>query len=129
MMRRSSSLLPILLPFLAALACVPSTTKVPISVMKAEPTRKFPSTWDDSASAEPRRSAKAQATPRELSPRAGKGARAQSIALVIGIEKYRRNLRDADGAETDARLFAAFAEKTLGLPARNIHLLLGADAT
>ena len=46
-------------------------------------------------------------------------------AVVIGIERYREELPIATHAEADARVFAAYAEKTLGVPPAHIKLILG----
>jgi hypothetical protein len=64
-----------------------------------------------------------------VSPRPSLMRRAQSVALVIGIEKYRRSLPEAVGSAGDARVFASFAEQSLGLPRRNIRVLIDGDAT
>ncbi len=64
-----------------------------------------------------------------LAPRPGATKRTTALALVIGVERYRRDLPPATGAAADARLFADHAEVALGIPRRNIRLLLDADAT
>lgn len=46
-----------------------------------------------------------------------------TYALVIGIERY-RDVPAATGARADAELFARLAHTTLGVPERNIRLLL-----
>jgi hypothetical protein len=63
-------------------------------------------------------------------PRPAAFARPRAVALVIGIEHYRgEELPVATGAGGDAKLFADFAEKTLGVPREGIHLLTDAAAT
>jgi hypothetical protein len=52
-----------------------------------------------------------------------------SYAVVIGIEKYRRDVSPADGAALDAQNFALIAEQAFGVPSRNLHLLIDGDAT
>ncbi len=49
-------------------------------------------------------------------------------ALVIGIERY-RDLPAATGASRDAEEFSRIAHRALGVPERNIKLLLGEHAT
>lgn len=71
----------------------------------------------------------AQAPDPKLTARRSRSERATSIALVIGIERYRRDLPAATGAATDARLFADHVELSLGVPRRNIHVLVDSDAT
>lgn len=106
-------------------ACGRSDTMLPIATSKAESTSHFPKPWDGPLVVEPPE----KRVPSILMPKPGKTTRPNSIALVIGIETYRGELQPAVGAEADARLFADFAEKTLGLPRQNIHLLLGSAAT
>ncbi len=65
----------------------------------------------------------------DLTPRGGSAKRPRAVALVIGVETYRRDLPAATGAESDARLFAEHVQKVLGVPAANVRLLLGSDAT
>jgi hypothetical protein len=50
-------------------------------------------------------------------------------AVVVGIERYRNDLTPATGAERDARAFAEFAHKTLGVPEANIKVLIGESAS
>lgn len=128
-MTKHKALLPIFFLLTQGAACGRGPTLLPISVIKAEPTRHFPRPWDGFEPVPSAGFLSVYAPTPELSPRPGKAAREGSIALIVGVEKYRKGLRDASGAETDARLFSDFAEKTLGLPRRNIHLLLGSDAT
>ena len=52
-----------------------------------------------------------------------------AYALVIGIEKYRDALPVATHAEADARAFAAYAQKTLGVPEAHTRLLVGERAS
>lgn len=53
-----------------------------------------------------------------------------AVAIVIGIETYRgAELPRADHAERDARTFAEYLRRTLGLNERNIRLLVGAEAS
>ncbi|MCB9544483.1 MAG: caspase family protein [Myxococcales bacterium] len=52
----------------------------------------------------------------------------KSYAVVIGIEKYREKLPDATHAEADARAFAAYAQKTLGVPEAHIRVITGERA-
>lgn len=104
---------------------------VPIAVAKAEPTDAFPRTWDEERKAGP--AASSSVTPpalaAELVPRDGAVRNPSAVAVVIGIETYRRDLPQATGAAGDARLFAGLLEKTLGVPRGNIHLMIDADAT
>lgn len=55
--------------------------------------------------------------------------RPNDYALVIGIERYRAPVPRAEGAERDARSFAAAVERLLGVPRRNVVSLIGTDAT
>lgn len=50
------------------------------------------------------------------------------FAVIIGIEEY-SNFPKAIYANADARAFAGFAHKALGVPQENIHLLLDREAT
>lgn len=51
-------------------------------------------------------------------------------ALVIGIERYRsRELPPATHAEADARVFASYLERTLGVPRSGVKVLLGEHAS
>lgn len=49
-------------------------------------------------------------------------------AVIIGVENYREDLVPATHAEADAQAFAAYAEKTLGVPPTHIKVLLGERA-
>lgn len=49
-------------------------------------------------------------------------------AVIIGVENYREGLTPATHAEADAQAFAAYAEKTLGVPPSHIKTLLGERA-
>lgn len=107
---------------------------VPVSVIAAEPTDDFPITWaQEAAQAAPAAPAVAEDRPPQLPPelraRAGVREHPHSVALIIGIEHYRRDLPEATGAAQDARAFADVVEQTLGLPRANVHLLIDADAT
>lgn len=51
-----------------------------------------------------------------------------AFALVIGIERY-RDVPPTPGARRDAERFAALARTTLGVPERNVRLLLDDRAT
>lgn len=51
-----------------------------------------------------------------------------SWAVVVGIEKYREALPAATHAENDARTFAEYAQKTLGIAPERIRLLTGERA-
>jgi len=53
----------------------------------------------------------------------------RAFALVIGIEKYRDALPAATHAEADARAFAAYARRTLGVPEAHVKLLVGDRAS
>ena len=60
------------------------------------------------------------------------GARARdphAHAVVIGIERYREKLPNADFSESDARLVAEYFKRVLGVPAENLALLVGDHAT
>ena len=48
--------------------------------------------------------------------------------VAVGVERYRDDLPEALHAEADARAFAQFAETTLGVPPRQIKLLLNERA-
>ena len=52
------------------------------------------------------------------------------VALIIGIEKY-ENLKNLDAvyANRDAKAFGVYANITLGIPKKNIKLLVDEDAT
>jgi formylglycine-generating enzyme required for sulfatase activity len=80
------------------------------------------------ASAAPPPSAAAPAVD-PIVPRPGTLKREASVAIIIGVEHYRRDLPVATGAATDAKLFADHAELSLGIPRRNIHVLVDSDAT
>lgn len=68
--------------------------------------------------------AKPAATPPATAPAFQTGApQLDTYALVIGIERY-RDVPAATGARADAELFARLAHTTLGVPERNIRLLL-----
>lgn len=122
----------------ATLGCQPPMA---IGKVRAEPTDDFPVAWSgaeedttlagmtgnvvgDAPSADDEAS-----VPADLVPRAGAVARRDAIAVVVGVERYRVDMPVATGAERDAKLFAAFAEKTLGLKRSNVRLLVGTDAT
>ncbi|HRI67781.1 MAG TPA: caspase family protein [Polyangium sp.] len=109
--------------------CAPTATLLPVAVIKAEPTADFPMTWDGSTTMATSMAHSMPVIATELSPKPGTSVREKSLALVVGVEKYRSNVQDAVGAEADARLFSSYAEKTLGLAQRNIHMLLGQQAT
>ncbi len=49
-------------------------------------------------------------------------------AVVIGVETYRDGLTPATHAAADARAFAGYAEKTLGVPAAQIKVLVNERA-
>ena len=135
---RNGSIVIVLLLGAAALGCQPPMA---IGKVRSEPTDDFPVAWGDTSSeseqtvlagttspatkaAEP-----AGSVPEELVPRSGAVARRDAIAVVVGVERYRVDLPAATGAERDAKLFAAYAEKTLGLKRSNVRLLVGTDAT
>jgi hypothetical protein len=52
-----------------------------------------------------------------------------AYAIVIGVEKYRRDLPEASGAANDARAFHDYLERTLGVPRDHIKVLVDGDAT
>ena len=52
-----------------------------------------------------------------------------AVALVIGIETYRGTIPPAEFAEADAKLYARYLERTLGVKRENIQLLLGDRAS
>lgn len=83
---------------------------------------------ESSASAAPPPSATVAAVD-PIAPRPGTLKRDASVAIIIGVEHYRRDLPVATGAANDAKLFADHAELSLGIPRRNIHLLVDSDAT
>ncbi|GEM_PF-2747057 len=60
-------------------------------------------------------------------PEASTDGRA-AFALVVGVERYRDALPPATHAEADARAFASYARKTLGVPEAHVKLLLGERA-
>jgi hypothetical protein len=62
-------------------------------------------------------------------PPLGRMVRRDAVALVIGIDAYSEGLPPATGAVADAQLFAAFAQRTLGVPPEGIELLIGSSAT
>lgn len=49
-------------------------------------------------------------------------------AIVIGVERYREKLPVATHAEADAKAFAEYAQKTLGVPEAHVRVLLGQRA-
>ena len=65
-----------------------------------------------------------------IDPTSGPKAAASSnaLAIIIGIEEY-HSVGDAPFAERDASLFYDVAQEKLGVPASNIQLLLGAEAS
>jgi hypothetical protein len=65
----------------------------------------------------------------ELTPRGGGTTQAGSVALIIGIDRYRDEIPAATGAEADADLFQRFAVETLGVPRAQVRLLVGSHAT
>ncbi len=46
-------------------------------------------------------------------------------AVVVGVERYREALPEATHAESDARTFALYVQRTLGLPADHVKVLVG----
>jgi hypothetical protein len=50
-----------------------------------------------------------------------------SIAIIIGIQNYKR-LTKADFADQDAKKFAEYAQRALGIPKEKIRLLIDSDA-
>ncbi len=52
-----------------------------------------------------------------------------AYAVVIGIERYREGLPDAEFAAADARLTAKYFERVLGVPEENLALLTDDHAT
>lgn len=63
-----------------------------------------------------------------IAPLPGTRAHPNAVALVIGIEKY-RDIPPAIGATSDAKTFEAFATTALGIPQRQVHVLLDDRAT
>jgi hypothetical protein len=64
-----------------------------------------------------------------LPPAPGAGTDgSKAYAVVIGIDKYREKLPAASHAEADARAFAEYAQKTLGVPEAHIRVLTGQRA-
>ena len=61
-------------------------------------------------------------------PAAG-AARPHAHAVVIGIERYREGLPNADFAVGDARLAAEYFKRVLGVPPENVALLIDDHAT
>ncbi len=85
-----------------------------------------------SSATAPERS-KAQQSPPAASdlddlPAAG-AAQPHRYAVVVGIEKYREKLPNADFAESDAKLTAEYFKRVLGIPDENLALLVGDRAT
>jgi hypothetical protein len=60
-------------------------------------------------------------------PRAG--ARRKAYAVVIGIERYRERLPNADFSADDAKLAAQYFERVLGVPEQNLVLMTNERAT
>lgn len=119
---------------MALLGC---SAPMAIGKVRAEATEDFPQPWGAvgdnlvgstiaPASPAPARRSAASA---ELKPRDGAVMRPKAVAIVVGVESYRVRLPKATGAARDAALFAAFAERTLGLSRGNIKLLTDSDAT
>lgn len=53
-----------------------------------------------------------------------------AYAVIIGIDRYRSSaIPAAQNAENDANAFAKYAARTLGIPDRNIRLLVGSEAS
>lgn len=100
---------------------------VPTSVVKAVPTPDFPHPWgEESGAASPGAGAPIDDA---LTLPAAASIKKDAVAIVIGVEKYRRDLPPATGATTDARNFARLAERTIGVPPSQIRVLLDQDAT
>lgn len=72
----------------------------------------------------PRAVADVQRTPRLRAP-----ARPASFALVVGVSAYGGSLPAVRYAAHDARTFATYATRTLGVPERNVRLLVDDEAT
>ena len=52
-----------------------------------------------------------------------------AVAIVIGVEKYRRSLPDAEYATNDAQAVTSFLTSVLGFPEANVVTLLNENAT
>ena len=52
-----------------------------------------------------------------------------AVAIVIGIEKYRRSIPDAEFATNDAKAVASFLTSVLGFPEANVVTLLNDNAS
>lgn len=53
----------------------------------------------------------------------------KALALIVGVERYREDIRSANFAEDDARAVAASAKSVLGAADDRVVLLLGARST
>jgi hypothetical protein len=60
---------------------------------------------------------------------AARAPRPHAHAIVIGIERYREKLPAADFAAGDARTFARYAHRVLGVPEENLAVLTDDHAT
>lgn len=81
------------------------------------------------AAQQTKRSAAAQARPAPVIAPSAATDGSKAFAVVIGIERYRDSLPAATHAEADARAFAAYAHRTLGVPQAHIKLLVGERAS
>ena len=66
--------------------------------------------------------------PELIPPEAKAKANPNALALIVGIEEYGHTFK-AQHAARDAQLFYDYAQRSLGIPAENIKLLIGEKAT
>ena len=59
----------------------------------------------------------------------GKAARRRGHAVVIGVERYRQQLPNADFAASDARLVGKYLTQAMGFPEENVAVLTNDGAT
>lgn len=62
-------------------------------------------------------------------PRAGSAGRPNAYAVIIGVRQYRRDLPEADFADSDARLVKRYLIETLGFEESNVATLINEEAT
>jgi hypothetical protein len=69
-----------------------------------------------------------QATVRPMDPLVSAAPQPRSYGLIIGVEQY-RDLPSPTGARRDAERFRALLTESMGLPERNVRMLLDDQAT
>ena len=62
-------------------------------------------------------------------PPAGRPAKRNRYAIVVGVEQYRTKLPKADFAAQDAKIMGAYLTKTMGFAEENVAILVNENAT